>query len=498
MAEVLPLTTIGIIIVIAILVSILVKKFGQNPVIGYILAGFILGPFFLNFLRPNDPLVPAFGEMGLFILLFYLGLESSFKEFLAGGTTSLFIAILDIVGSVAIGFAISYMFGFSFLFSILVGVMLFCTSTAIVAKFAIDNKIIQHPSTHIAISILIFQDLVAIILLVFITSFSRSGEAIDIAISAIMFATAAFFVVYQLAQWVEDWLSKNGFGHIEMTLFSLGVGLIVATLAGFMHLSMALGAHFAGFALAETKAGHRIKRDIHFLRDFFLVFFFVSFGTTIFYSTETGKVLIPEPGILAGMLLFAVLLVAAGTLVHGSVFAIFGPLFGLKRGKDTSHSAILLGPLGEFVVIIATSALVILAPKEALLLPTVAFLIIAVSVIIFQPMYVNISLHQRVFGMLPNVFRERQKTAIQQHNDESMEYMKKAGVNLFVVLAIAWVAVLLYYDLPSLGVPILYSRQVTTVIIFAIFAALPFLRAMRAMRHLLKNFHLRHAAKNIS
>src|SRR3989344_8155159 len=163
-AEVLPLTTIGIIIVIAIFVSVLVKKFGQNPVLGYIIAGFLLGPFLLNFLHPNDPLVIGFGEMGLFILLFYLGLESSLKDFLAAGRTSFFLAILDIIGSIAVGFVISQIFGFSFIFSVLIGVMLFCTSTAIVAKFALDRKLIEKPMAHIAISILIFQDMVAITL----------------------------------------------------------------------------------------------------------------------------------------------------------------------------------------------------------------------------------------------------------------------------------------------------------------------------------------------
>ena len=490
MSEVLPLTTIGIIIVIAIVVSIAVKKSGQNPALGYIIAGFLLGPFLLNFLHPDDPLVLGFGEMGLFILLFYLGLESSLKEFLAAGTTSFFIGIMDIIGSVIVGFAISYFFGFSFLFSLLIGLMLFCTSTAIVAKFAFDNKIVAIPSTHIAISILIFQDLIAIILLVFITSYSKSGTAIDLAISAVMFAAAAFFVVYQLAQWAEDWLMKNGFGHIEMTLFSLGIGLIVATLAGFLHLSMALGAHFAGFALAETSAGHKIKKDINFLRDFFLVFFFVSFGTTLFYSHELGGIAIPDPMTLLVMLGFAILLVISGTIVHGTVFTLFGPLFGLKRGEDTSRPAILLGPLGEFVVIIATSAVLILPKDEAFLLPTIAFLIIAVSVIMFQPMYRKMDLHMRIFGKMPEVFKPREKTAIVHHTEESMEQMKKITLNMFIILAIGWVAVLLYYQLPKLGVPILYSRQATTIIIFLIFAGLPIIRAFRSMRHLFRMFKL--------
>ncbi len=493
--EVLPLTTIGIIIVIAILVSVLVKKFGQNPVLGYIIAGFALGPFLLNFLHPTDPLVIGFSEMGLFILLFYLGLELSLKDFLAAGASSFFLALLDIAGSIALGFIIAYAFGFSMVFSLVIGLMLFCTSTAIVAKFAFDNKIIDYPATKISISILILQDFLGIILLVFLTSFSKSGQAIDLALSAVMFATAAFFVVYQLGQWVEDWLTKNGYGHIEVTLFALGIGLIVATLASILQLSTALGAYFAGFALAETRAGHRIKNDINFLRDFFLVFFFVSFGTTIFYSHAAMGVVIPPTGTLVFLIGLAILLTVVGTIAHGVVFTLFGPIFGLKRGNDTSLGAILLGPLGEFVVIIATSAVAILSTEEALILPTISFLIIAVSVILFQPMYSNISLHQRIFGLLPNIFAAREKTQLAKHTDESKEHMKKIALNLFVVLAIGWVAVLLYERLPHIGVPIVYSRGVTTFIIFAIFAALPFVRALRAAKSLYRHIHGKKAAK---
>ena len=492
--EVLPLTTIGIIIVIAILMSILVKKFGQNPVLGYIIAGFILGPFFLKFFPPTAPLVIGFSEMGLFILLFYLGLELSLKDFLAAGTSAFGLAILDIGLSIAVGFTISYLFGFSLLFSIVVGLMLFCTSTAIVAKFAFDNKIISLPTTQLSISILILQDFLGIIMLVFVTSFSKSGAAIDLALSAVMFATAAFFVVYQLSQWIEVWLQKQGFGHIEVTLFALGIGLIVATLASVLHLSTALGAYFAGFALAETKAGHKIKKDIHFLRDFFLVFFFVSFGTTIFFNNELNALVIPPTEtvmLLAGL---AVLLTLGGTIAHGTVFSIFGPLFGLKR-EDASHSAILLNPLGEFVVIIASSSLAILSAKEAFLLPTVAFLIIAVSVITFQPLYANIAWHRKIFGLLPNLFPLRQKTEIVKHTDESIGQMKIIALNVFVMILMAWIAVLLYKKLPIFGIPIIYSRQVTTIIIFLLFAALPFWRAMRALKHIVHHFHWKKIAK---
>ncbi len=486
-----PLTTIGIIIVIAIIMSILVRKFKQNPVLGYIVAGFLLGPVFLGFLHPTDPLVIGFAEMGLFILLFYLGLELSLKDFLAAGTSSFFLALLDIAGSILVGVVISQLFGFSLLFSLAVGLMLFSTSTAIVAKFALDNNILKLPSTQIAISILILQDFLGIIMIVFLTSLSSNGEsALDLALSAVMFAIAAFFVVYQLGQWFENWFKEQGYGHIEITLFALGIGLIVATLADVLNLSTALGAYFAGFALAETRAGKLIKKDINFLRDFFLVFFFVSFGTTIFFNHETNSLVIPNFETLVFLIVFSIALVFGGTIAHGTVFSIFGPLFGLKRGLDTSRAAILLGPLGEFVVIIATASLVMLSPQEALVLPTVSFLIIAVSVIVFSPLYANAGLHARVFGFLPEFFKLKSESRIVEHNDYSLSELKKIGLNSLIIVAMAWIAFLLYLKLPRLGVPLPYGRGTTTLIVFLIFAALPFFRILRSLRNLFKHYHL--------
>ena len=305
-AEVLPLTIIGIIIIIAIALSILVKKLNLNPVLGFIIAGFLLGPFALGFLHPTDALVVGFGEIGLFILLFYLGLELSLKDFIAAGSAAFGLALIDMAALIGLGFAITYLMGFSLLFSIIVGFMLFSTSTAIVAKFAIDRGIIKQYPVRLAISILILQDFLGILLLVFVTSLSATGSTAYLALTALVFAVAAFFAVYQLSQAVENWLTKNGFGHVEMSLYALGIGMVVATLGSVLGLSTALGAYFAGFALAETRAGHKIKSDINFLRDFFLVFFFVSFGTTIFFSKAANAIVLPSPETLMffGMVAF--------------------------------------------------------------------------------------------------------------------------------------------------------------------------------------------------
>ncbi|MDO8626904.1 MAG: cation:proton antiporter, partial [Candidatus Diapherotrites archaeon] len=401
----LPLTSIGIILMLAIGLSILVRKLNLNPVLGFILAGFLLGPFALNFLRPDDPLVIGFGEMGLFILLFYLGLELSLKEFLEAGSATLGLALIDMAGLAGLGFIVMVLLGNSFLFSVVIGFMLFCTSTAIVAKFAIDHGILKNPPVQLAVSILILQDFLGILLLVLATSFSSPGSSpLTLAFTSLVFAVSAFFVVYTLSKKIENWLEKQGFGHTEITLYAIGVGLVVATLGSVLGLSTALGAYFTGFALNATKAGDRIKKDVNFLRDFFLVFFFVAFGTTIFFDKAAGGIVFPDIQTLIFLVLLCLGLSLGIIIINMFVFAVFGPLFGLSR-QDSSTTAILLVPLGEFVVIIATTTAVLFQGTESSLLSPIAFMLIAMTVIVFQPLYNFVDLHRKIVSFLPNFFK---------------------------------------------------------------------------------------------
>ncbi|MFH1588616.1 MAG: cation:proton antiporter [Candidatus Diapherotrites archaeon] len=479
----LPLTSIGIIMILAILISFLFKKLGQNPVIGFMLAGFLLGPFGLGFLNPEDPIVHAFSELGLFVLLFYLGLELSLKDFLKAGTTAFGMALLDMIGLALIGFIIMQLMGFSLFFSIVVGFMLFCTSTAIVAKFILDKGLLSNSAAKLSLSILILQDFLGIILLVFLTSFNGNGDPIGLSINAMVFAVSAFIVVYQLSKFMEDWLIANEFNHAEITLFALGVGLVVATIGYSLDLSPALGAYFAGFALAETRAGNSIKRDVNFMRDFFLVFFFVAFGTSLFYNPEALIQVFPPIEQIAFLFGIAVLLGAGIILVNIFVFGFFGPYFGLKK-EDGSLAGLLLTPLGEFVVIIATSSAAVLTIAEKTIVGPLAFMVILVTVLIFSPLYNLRPLHHKIVEMIPTPFKINPKNKIQPATSKEKELLIKLILNAFIVLCLGWITYVLYYELPSLGVPIIYSRQVTAAITFLLFSAVPSNNAFKALKKL--------------
>jgi len=487
-AIILPLALVGIVIIIAIFLSILAKKLGQNAAIGFILAGFILGPFGLRLLHPQDPVVLAFSELGLFILLFYLGLELSLKEFLEAGKSGFGLAIIDMVVSAAAGFAIAHFFGFSLLFSILAGFMLFSTSTAIVAKFAIDKGLMQRASTKLAISILILQDFLGILLVVLITSSASKGSALDVALTSLVFAIAVFIAVQQLSKFIEGWMMGNNFGQTEITLYALGVGLVVATLASLLGLSPALGAYFAGFALAETMAGKKIKRDVNFMRDFFLVFFFVGFGTTIFFNPEVTAQVFPSLDFLASVGIVALLMALAAIAAHFLVFTIFGSRFGMNK-EDSVDASVLLVPLGEFVVIIATAALVVVQPSEKAIVPVLAFMLIIITVFAFEPLYKARRLLEKLAGFIPSFSKTIHHSTVEAHTPYSQKQLQSLAWNLFVIVCLAWLTVILYNQLPTFGVPIPYVRQFSTSLIFLFFAIAPFVHALIAFKNLLKSMH---------
>ncbi|VVB98960.1 Glutathione-regulated potassium-efflux system protein KefB [uncultured archaeon] len=484
--ETLPLTTIGIVIIIATVFSIFIRKLGQNEVIGFILAGFLLGPFAMNFLNPTDPLVTGFAELGLFVLLFYLGIELSLKEFLSAGKTIFGLAAIDMAITTGAGVAIMLLLGHSLLFAVIVGIMMFSTSTAIIGKFIINKGLMQNIAAKTALSILILQDFLGILLLVFVTSLSKeSGSVTGLAIASVVFAVSAFYAVFHLSKLVENWLKKNDFGHTEMTLYAIGVGLIVATLASILGLSTAIGAYFAGFALSETESGERVKKDVGFLRDFFLVFFFVGFGTALFYDYAAKAVVIPGLSELLGLMLFAGSLGVVAITAHSIAVRIFGPWFGVA-GEDATLMSILLAPLGEFVVIIATVTIVVLKGAEAKLLGPLAFLLIIITLLIFQPLYNARQLHQKVFGLIPSMQMAKPKKAEEKEESYVKKQAKDAILNFFVVVCFAWITVILYEELPRFGVPIVYSREATAALLFVFFASVPFFKGARAVKRMLK------------
>lgn len=486
-AEANPLTTIGIVLIFGLVLSIFFKRLGQNPVLGFIVSGFLLGPFVLNFLSPGEAVVHAFSELGLFVLLFYLGIELSFRDFIKAGVPTLGLALSDMLVSFLVGFAIALLAGFSLLFSAAIGLMMFSTSSAIVGKFILDKNIIRQKSSQMALAILILQDFLGILCLVFISSFSNSGSALDLALTALVFAGVSFYAVHRLSKVVERFFNVHNLGATELTLYAMGVGLIVAIIGQYLGLNPALGAYFAGFALSELSAGERVKTQINFSRDFFLMFFFVAFGASLFFDPALQQIVLPPTSDLIFFVGLAALLGIVSVIAHGVVLTVFGPLFAITN-HDSSEMAILLSPLGEFVIIIAISVIPLLAKAEALALAPIAFLVIMITLLIFQPLYKRLDWHDKITSKIP-AFAPRLKTdhAVVHYDSESVGLLKSLAKNVLLIVCLVWITFQLYKAIPNLGIPIPFGRPVITAILFLFFAYVPFSRALRAFR---KIWHL--------
>lgn len=479
-----PLTTIGVVLLTGLLLSLLFKLVGQNPVLGFILSGFLLGPLTGGFLTPENELLKSFAELGLFVLLFYLGIELSFRDFIKSGLPTFSLALLDMAALVLVGVVISLLAGFSLFFSIIVGVMLFCSSSAVVGKFLLDNHLIKQKSSQLALAILILQDFLGIFVLVFVTSLSQAGSSMDLALTALLFAVVAFYAVHRFSGVVEKFFQKHGLGTTELAFYGLGIGLLVAALGSFLKLNPAIGAYFAGFALSELKAGEKVKGQIDFLRDFFLLFFFVAFGTSLFFDAQAGVIVFPPLQQLVFLLGFGILLTIGVLVANGVVFTVFGPLFGLTN-RSSSEIAILLTPLGEFVVIIAISAVTVLKGTEATLLAPIAFMLILFTLFVFQPLYKKLDWHDRITGKLPSLApRPKTEEAVPVHTPESIQLLRDISLNLFILLCLGWIAVLLYKAIPPFGIDFPYGRLLVAIVLVLFIAVKPLSKINRSARKL--------------
>ena len=330
------------------------------------------------------------------------------------------------------------------------------------------------------------EDLIAVLLVVFLTSLSASGNAVSLSLTAVVFTVAMYSIVRRLSKRVEAYLLSHGYGHQETSLFALGVGLAVCALATTLNISIVIGAHFAGFAMSDTQAGQKIKKDLNFLRDFFLLFFFVSFGTMLFYDSALKVPIFPP---LTDLFTLAVLAVCLTALLIGINFLVFG-FIGKRLGlssDEASLAATLLLPLGEFLVIIATTAMPVLSSREAAIISPLAFILILITVSVFQPLYNNRHHHRRAMEIFPQNPLPEKRRVPAKHTDETFARLQRIATNSFTILCIAGLALFLYDAVPQSAIPFNFGRELFFAIAFLLCAAYPVNAVFKSTRYIYRH-----------
>src|SRR3989344_7934657 len=506
MAEQIVLVDLGIIVLVALVFGIVFSKLKQNSALGYILAGVLLGPLALKYLVPGTGLAPLFGELGVIMILFYLGLELNMHKLKQTGAISAVLAIAQMSITFALGFIVGKIFGFGDIESMVLGAMIVATSTVIISRFLIERGVIERVDSRIALGVLMFQDFFAIFILVLLTSLGTEKSLNTVVLNALLFMVGMFFIVSKASRHILNFLHSLGHGD-KMVFYAIGVGVVASYAGVLLGLSSALGAYFAGFALAESAYGERIKKELGFIREFFVLFFFVSFGSTLFYNFELGTAVLPALGTLLPLVAVAIALVVVYVIGSAVAFYLTGTLMGIDK-YSSGNIAMLLIPLGEFVIIIANASRPLLDQLAFDSLVTVAFLLIIFTSPITPILYDNNKkITDWFFSLLPKPIRtaldrahgggERLEDAARTPmlHDHYIVSMEQIGKQMLIAFSIVYLSIAITEQLPPPGAEIL-PRELSVSFLVLLLVIWPLYRLVVEMRTLVEGVarHFMHSA----
>lgn len=368
---------LSVIIVVATALAGLMRLLKQPIVIGYILAGLILGPFGFGLLRSTEE-VSIFSQLGIAILLFIVGLHLSPREVRSLGKNVFLIGLLQVLLTAALGFGLSQVFNFTPVEGIYFGLALSFSSTIVVLKFLADKKDLEKLYGRITIGILLFQDIVAALALVFSSAFSNGYLGVAPFMLLLIKNLALLLVVALVSYYILPLLS-GFFAHSSeyLFIFSLAWGFGLASLFGYLGFSIEIGALIAGVALSVTPYSQEISSRLKPLRDFFIVIFFIVLGTQIEFS-QFSKVIYPLVISLAFVIFVKPLLLtiltqvfryapktsflAGISLAQTSEFSLILVLLGMNVGHVRGNVLSLVTMIG-FISIISSTYLIKYAEK---------------------------------------------------------------------------------------------------------------------------------------
>jgi K+:H+ antiporter len=340
-------------------VGFITQKLKLSPIVGYLLAGILVGPFSPGYVADTE-IANQFAEIGVILLMFGVGLHFHLKDLLTVRKVAIPGAIVQILGATALGAGVTRMFGWSWSAGIVFGMAISVASTVVLTRVLADNRALHTPSGHIAIGWLIVEDLFTILVLVLLPALfetgSSSGGVIATFVWAILKIAAligfALVAGQRVIPWFLGYVARTGSRDLfTLAVLVLALGIAVGS-AQLFGASMALGAFLAGMIVGQSEFSARSASDALPMRDAFAVLFFVSVGM-LFDPTKIAE---GWPLMLATLVIVLVGKPAAALIVV--------LLFGRPLSSAFSI-AVALAQIGEFSFILASlaSSLNILPPE---------------------------------------------------------------------------------------------------------------------------------------
>lgn len=349
---------ISLIIVLAAVVAGFMHLLKQPLIIGYILTGLLVGPKVLDLIHTSD-VIQIFSEIGIALLLFIVGLGLRPENIRKLGKVAVISGVGQVIFTSLVGFAIVRFLGFDVVAALYVAIALTFSSTIIILKLLSDKRHLGTLYGKISIGMLLVQDIVATLILMFLSSFSEGERFLEVALFLSIKGIVLGGVLYLCARYVLPRLALFFARKQEfLFLFSLAWGLGIASLFHLLGFSIEIGALAAGVTLATTPYHLDMSFKMRPVRDFFIILFFILLGSELVIQ-DLSDILLPS-------LILSVFVLIGNPLIVMMLLGLLGYrkrtgfMVGLTVAQISEFSLILvavgkdLGHISEHAVTLVT------------------------------------------------------------------------------------------------------------------------------------------------
>lgn len=431
-------------LVLAFLLGMLANKLRFSPLVGYLLAGVLAGPFTPGFVADTH-LASELAELGVILLMFGVGLHFSLKDLMTVKWIAIPGAIVQISVATLLGAGLARWMGWELLTGLVFGLCLSTASTVVLLRALQERQILDSQRGRIAIGWLIVEDLVMVLALVLLPALSglmQQGEThlttlvLDLLITigkVIAFMLIMMIVGRKLIPWILSKSAATGSRELfTLAVLALALGIAFGAVELF-DVSFALGAFFAGMVLNESELSHRAAQDTLPLRDAFAVLFFVSVGMLF-----DPQILLQQPWAVLG---------AVAIVIPCKAMVAWLLVILLKHSRRTALTiAASLAQIGEFAFILAG-----LGVSLHLLSEEGRNLVLAAAII-------SIMLNPILFSLLEKMHNrsaQEKDNADKNTEDEADQLLVSVDICQHAILVgFGRVGSLLYQQLNQAGIPV--------------------------------------------
>ncbi len=443
-----PFIQIALITLVVLGVSSIIKLLKQPLIIGYILSGILVGPLFLNLIQESH-IITLFSEMGIAFLLFIVGLHLSPKIIKEVGKISLITGLGQIIFTSLVGFFIAYFLKFSIVTSVYIAIALTFSSTIIIMKLLSDKDALEKLYGKISIGFLLVQDLVAILILMVVSSLAGGAGAGSILLSTILKGLVILAILIPTSYFVLPKLS-NFFAKSQeyLFLFSISWGFGLSILFLYAGFSIEVGALIAGIMLSMSPFSYEISSKLKPLRDFFIISFFIILGSQMAFG-DISKLIIPaivlSIFVLIGNPLIVMILMgisgyskktgfmAGLTVAQISEFSLILIALGIKTGSISSEILSFVTIIG-LITIAGSTYLIIYSDAIYNRLSKILSIferkkIIEVDIPKKNYSYILLGYNRIGFSIIKSISKITKNYLVVDYDPETIEQLNKENIN---------------------------------------------------------------------